>query len=870
MPFAVARDPAFEDMATRVEGWMFVSVDEGKVGRTAWIHPPMVDQWRDGWIRRYCILDPVTRSFFLQDKARVDTHIAPSASAAAAAAAAGGSMHASTAVPSPRIPLMPLIETGVLPGPRRKTGPARTDCFFPNPDPEYTSYTTPVPTPRRLRQVRQASPITPPDHVPVDGVTVRTVHPSVFEGHEEFTHVFQVIIPSAEDPKSRLLCRCVHAQEMKVWLKGFNEIAHSKGFYKMYQLNLQILKASGYVTKNATLTQVCFGPFLNAQTSSAEGKKASSIIWKESFSFSHLSPSENTVTFRLMAAKKDQYNELISEGTFAMGESEDKREATQELGNKAQLALLYSYSVLNVFPLRTYDRILGWFEACGEEAFSRLDFPTFNAPALDLSFYRAFAGVFLERHGLDSAECWLERWMKANLLEEWFKMHRLDTENQTCTIRSQAGGNRLLDKMLEGYIMSLGRQYLQDTFVDLIDAVYQDTDAQKINKESKREEIVRRYTEQFWGLLGTSEFPPRLKRFFVDIARAAHKDKIPEELYHFRLRSCLFLRFFCPAILSPHESGITHNVPDTGVQEFLKALVDRLKQQSLAYSELVCSSPGQPNPAGDFCRNVYSDTEGRTERFRGSVDAAPPSNVNVLAAAVVQSLVKHVVRVGEIAAACESAVDKQHVLDLRDALSEVKVLLDGVAAPVMSPPSSASKKQLKHHDSAPSLRAESAPLASVNTFPRLASEPEGSASDSDMAEKSPGTGSPSFPRALSSPAPRRPVPKETSLSGTAFFRSQHHLVTEHSSSQESLAKDAYEELTVKDYEELKLENMELKRQLGHANTQIRDLQSELLALRTQYAAMTASQASSAASTAAAIARRKSIVHSPDSTNSTTL
>ena len=128
-------------------------------------------------------------------------------------------------------------------------------------------------------------------------------------------------------------------------------------------------------------------------------------------------------------------------------------------------------------------------------------------------------------------------------------------------------GNSLATKSMEAYLKLTGDRYLQDTLGELVATVLVaghdcEVDPLKVSSVSalhRQQQNLRAAVEMAWTKIldSHSVFPPELREcfhMFRQRLEAAGRSEVGQHL----ISASLFLRFLCPAILSPSLFNITH------------------------------------------------------------------------------------------------------------------------------------------------------------------------------------------------------------------------------------------------------------------------------------------------------------------------
>ncbi|KAJ3083733.1 Ras GTPase-activating protein 1 [Quaeritorhiza haematococci] len=134
-------------------------------------------------------------------------------------------------------------------------------------------------------------------------------------------------------------------------------------------------------------------------------------------------------------------------------------------------------------------------------------------------------------------------------------------------------GNSLTTKALDQYMKLVGMDYLHSTISSLIRNVYKskepcEVDPTRLDQPDAVKKNFRRliaHTTSFWEAIANSvdKCPAELLEVFRHIRKTV-SEKFPDDLTtrHTSVSAFIFLRFFCPAILSPKLFGIHKEHPD--------------------------------------------------------------------------------------------------------------------------------------------------------------------------------------------------------------------------------------------------------------------------------------------------------------------
>ncbi|ESN99510.1 hypothetical protein HELRODRAFT_113633 [Helobdella robusta] len=147
-------------------------------------------------------------------------------------------------------------------------------------------------------------------------------------------------------------------------------------------------------------------------------------------------------------------------------------------------------------------------------------------------------------------------------------------ENNALALR----GNSIATKAVESYMKLVGQKYLVATLRDVLQTVIEsgvdcEVDNNKVANQTTLNTNRSNLTEKctlVWNKIINSRpnFPRELKRLFHMIRECCQKKADGHRsMCHQIISSCIFLRFFCPAILSPSLFGIVQEFPcDRGVR----------------------------------------------------------------------------------------------------------------------------------------------------------------------------------------------------------------------------------------------------------------------------------------------------------------
>ncbi|CAL4126657.1 unnamed protein product, partial [Meganyctiphanes norvegica] len=145
-------------------------------------------------------------------------------------------------------------------------------------------------------------------------------------------------------------------------------------------------------------------------------------------------------------------------------------------------------------------------------------------------------------------------------------------ENEQCLFR----GNSLATKAIEAYMRLVGEQYLQETLTSVVKSIISKTDDLEVDPMriknlqnlptviKHNQAALRLCVEIVWEVIlkSADNFPVELCIVFQKIRDRLLLYPEKEELTDNLISACVFLRFLCPAILSPSLFNILQEYPE--------------------------------------------------------------------------------------------------------------------------------------------------------------------------------------------------------------------------------------------------------------------------------------------------------------------
>ncbi|KAI8911358.1 hypothetical protein DFJ77DRAFT_512364 [Powellomyces hirtus] len=163
-------------------------------------------------------------------------------------------------------------------------------------------------------------------------------------------------------------------------------------------------------------------------------------------------------------------------------------------------------------------------------------------------------------------------------------------------------GNSIATKVLDQYMKMVGEGYLHGTLQSLIRGVYTSKDSCEVDParlpQGKETEMLKRNWKRllnhatiFWEAIQRSadKCPPELVAVFADMIRTAEA-RFDTQVKYAAVSGFIFLRFFCPAILSPKLFGIMNEHPPDITARTL-TLLAKILQNLANLSEFEAKEP---------------------------------------------------------------------------------------------------------------------------------------------------------------------------------------------------------------------------------------------------------------------------------------
>ncbi|XP_066993594.2 ras GTPase-activating protein raskol [Anabrus simplex] len=390
------------------------------------------------------------------------------------------------------------------------------------------------------------------------GVEIKPLHPSVL-GRE---HCFQVTLP-AGTPR---YFSCRTADERDKWVHSLRKSVQPDQEHIRRtdnSLKIWILEAKGIPNKKRYFCELCLDKTLYARTSSKQ--KGDMCFWGEHFDFHNL-PMVNMINVNLFREadrkKKRDKNVLVGSVSIPVHEVTSRYliekwyPVLSEKGlskDPPSLRVKCRFQSVDILPVQVYQEFLQFLKT-DYKALCEILEPVVSVKAKE-DIATSLVHI-MQREG-----------MAKQFLADIVMMDIDRVDDERLTFR----GNSLATKAMEAYLKLTGDRYLQETLGEVVTAVLDsghdcEVDPLKVASVAalpRQQHNLRAAVEMVWSriLSSHSSFPVELRECFHTFRErlaAMGREDISDNL----ISASIFLRFLCPAILSPSLFNITHEYPN--------------------------------------------------------------------------------------------------------------------------------------------------------------------------------------------------------------------------------------------------------------------------------------------------------------------
>ncbi|GFO49047.1 ras GTPase-activating protein ngap-like isoform x9 [Plakobranchus ocellatus] len=396
------------------------------------------------------------------------------------------------------------------------------------------------------------------------GVEVKPLHSSVLgQGH-----CFEVATP-----QGRKYFSCTTSEERDKWLSSIRRtIRPNEEHCKRSDssLKLWILEVKNVPPKKSYFCEILLDKHLYAQTSAKT--MTDMLFWGEHFEFKNL-PVVETITINLYREadkKKKNKDKTLLIGYINMSLAELKNRELAEKwitcnsaivgkagkDQKSDLPIIRVKSrrqTVEILPLDAYQSFIQYLTTDYRGLCSLLE------PLLAVKEKEDFATSLVHILQKQEKAC---AFLSDVVMEE---ISRLDDEHLTFR------GNSIATKAMEAYMKLVGEKYLQDTLGEFIRDLIKSTDDCEVDPAkvatpqllSCQQKNLDMYSNMAWVKVINSfcYFPNELREVFASL-RSHCSDRGKADYSDNLISGCIFLRFLCPAILSPSLFNLTQEYPN--------------------------------------------------------------------------------------------------------------------------------------------------------------------------------------------------------------------------------------------------------------------------------------------------------------------
>ncbi|XP_050417640.1 ras GTPase-activating protein nGAP isoform X4 [Patella vulgata] len=393
-------------------------------------------------------------------------------------------------------------------------------------------------------------------------IHIKPLHTSVL-GHD---HCFQV---STHHGSKYISCRT--SEERDKWLDSLRKTVKPNQEHCRRtdnSLKLWLVEAKNVSSKKRYFCEIYLDKTLYARTSTK--MKSEMLFWGEHFEFSNLPPVD-VITVNLFREadrkKKKDKNTLLGYINIPIAEIGNRQYVEKwytamsgtvgKAGKDTKtdlpiIRLKARYQTVHILPLDLYSDFINFLQSDYCKLCEGLE-PIVNV-----------------RDKEDIATTLIHIMQKLGLAQQFLsdvvmtEIYRLDNEHLTFR------GNSLATKAMEAYMKLVGEKFLHDTIGDYVrnliechdDCEVDPTKVSNIATLQCHQKNLEMYCQMAWAKIMNSYcyFPSELREVFSSF-RERCIDHGKEDISDNLISASIFLRFLCPAILSPSLFNLTQEYP---------------------------------------------------------------------------------------------------------------------------------------------------------------------------------------------------------------------------------------------------------------------------------------------------------------------
>ncbi|XP_053381615.1 ras GTPase-activating protein nGAP-like isoform X5 [Mercenaria mercenaria] len=391
---------------------------------------------------------------------------------------------------------------------------------------------------------------------------IRPLHRSILTED----HCFQV---STMHGSKYISCRT--AEEREQWMTSLRRTVnpqHENSRRSESSLKVWVQEAKNVPSKKRYFCEVCLDKDLYARTSIK--MKGDMLFWGEQFEFNNLPSVEFLIVNLYREAdkkKKKDRNTLVGYSKIPVCDISNRQYVERWFAtssgtvgkggkeNKIDLPLIrlkVRHQTVQILPVDLYKDLSNYLKENYVQLCDSLE------PLVSIKDKEEIAKTLVNiMQKLDKAQDFLSELVMTEVL-------RLD--NNHLMFR----GNSIATKSMEAHMKLVGEKYLNDTLGDFVRTIIESEDDCEVDPTrvpipsmlTRHQANLRMYCDMAWTKIITSSsfFPSELRNVFTRF-RGCCEQEGKGDLSDNLISASIFLRFLCPAILSPSLFHLTQEYP---------------------------------------------------------------------------------------------------------------------------------------------------------------------------------------------------------------------------------------------------------------------------------------------------------------------